>query len=108
MAPYRLKLQIGPRIPRISTRAEPLHEILRRTQQKVGSGPRVVFVLRAIEGPTLEQTAEALGLSVVTVKSRSFRARLQLRERLSKYFEQSREVATRFRIRVQAKLQRVE
>ena len=33
-----------------------------------------------------EETAEALGLSVPAVKSRLLRARLQLRERLSRYF----------------------
>jgi RNA polymerase sigma-70 factor, ECF subfamily len=66
-----------------------LREILRKTLQKLGPGLRVVFVLRDIEGFSLEQTAEALGLSVVTVKARSFRARLQLRERLSRYFKQA-------------------
>ena len=35
-----------------------------------------------------EETAEALGLSVPAVKSRLLRARLQLRERLSRYFRQ--------------------
>jgi RNA polymerase sigma-70 factor (ECF subfamily) len=64
-----------------------LREILRKTLQKLGLGLRVVFVLRDIEGLSLEQTAEALGLSVVAVKARSFRARLQLRERLSRYFK---------------------
>lgn len=72
-------------------RAGQLREILRNTLQKLGSGLRVVFVLRDIEGLSLEQTAEALGLSVVAVKARSFRARLQLRERLSKYFKQAEE-----------------
>jgi RNA polymerase sigma-70 factor, ECF subfamily len=64
-----------------------LREILRKTLQKLGPGLRVVFVLRDIEGLSLQQTADALGLSVVAVKARSFRARLQLRERLSRYFK---------------------
>lgn len=68
-----------------------LREILRKALQKLGPGLRVVFVLRDIEGFSLEQTAEALGLSVVAVKARSFRARLQLRERLSRYFKQAEE-----------------
>jgi RNA polymerase sigma-70 factor (ECF subfamily) len=34
-----------------------------------------------------EETAEMLGLSVPAVKSRLLRARLQLRERLAKYFK---------------------
>ena len=68
-----------------------LREILRKTLQKLGPGLRIVFVLRDIEGFSLEQTAEALGLSVVAVKARSFRARLQLRERLSRYFKPAEE-----------------
>jgi hypothetical protein len=46
-----------------------------------------------MEGLSLEQTAEALNLSLTAVKARSFRARLQLRERLSKYFKKTEEVA---------------
>jgi RNA polymerase sigma-70 factor (ECF subfamily) len=38
-----------------------------------------------------EETAEALGLSVPAVKSRLLRARLQLRERLSRYFRKPKE-----------------
>src|SRR2546426_11605170 len=67
-------------------RAAELREILRKTLQELGPGLRVVFVLRDIEGLSLEQTAEALDLSLSAVKARSWRARLQLRERLSKYF----------------------
>jgi len=71
--------------------ATQLREILRKTLQKLGPGLRIVFVLRDIEGFSLEQTAEALGLSVAAVKARSFRARLQLRERLSRYFKPAEE-----------------
>ncbi|MBZ5683123.1 MAG: sigma-70 family RNA polymerase sigma factor [Acidobacteriia bacterium] len=74
-------------------RAAQLREILRSTLQKLGPGLRVVFVLRDIEGFSLEQTAEALELSVAAVKARSFRARLQVRERLSKYFNKAEESA---------------
>jgi RNA polymerase sigma-70 factor (ECF subfamily) len=69
-----------------------LREILRKTLQKLGPGLRVVFVLRDIEGLSLQETSDALGLSVVAVKARSFRARLQLRERLSRYFKQVEEL----------------
>ena len=61
--------------------------------EELSQGLRVVFVLRDMEGLSLEQTAEALGLSLTAVKARSFRARLQLRERLSKYFKRTEEVA---------------
>ena len=63
-----------------------LADILRRTIQGLPRGFRVVFALRDIEGLSTEETAEALGLSVPAVKSRLLRARLQLRERLSRYF----------------------
>ncbi len=74
-------------------RATELREILRKTLQELGEGLRVVFVLRDIEGLSMAQTAEALGLSLTAVKARSFRARLQLRERLSKYFKKTEDSA---------------
>jgi RNA polymerase sigma-70 factor (ECF subfamily) len=48
---------------------------------------RTVFVLRDIEELSTEETAEALGLSVPAVKSRLLRARLQLREKLTRFFK---------------------
>jgi RNA polymerase sigma-70 factor (ECF subfamily) len=63
-----------------------LAEILRKTIQGLPLGFRVVFQLRDVDGLSTEETAETLGLSVPAVKSRLLRARLQLRERLSRYF----------------------
>ena len=74
-------------------RTAELREILRKTLLDLGAGLRIVFVLRDMEGLSLEQTAEALGLSVAAVKARSRRARLQLRERLSKHFNCAGELA---------------
>jgi RNA polymerase sigma-70 factor (ECF subfamily) len=65
---------------------EELREILSKTIQGLPSGFRTVFVLRDVEGLSTEETAEALDLSVPAVKSRLLRARLQLRDRLNKYF----------------------
>jgi RNA polymerase sigma-70 factor (ECF subfamily) len=48
---------------------------------------RSVFTLRDIDELSTEETAEALGLSVPAVKSRLLRARLQLREKLTRYFK---------------------
>ena len=59
---------------------------MRKTIQGLPQGFRVVFVLRDVEGLSTEETAETLGLSVPAVKSRLLRARLQLRERLTRYF----------------------
>src|SRR5437899_7676674 len=64
-----------------------LREILSKTIQGLPPGFRTVFVLRDVEGLSTEETADALDLSIPAVKSRLLRARLQLRERLSRYFQ---------------------
>jgi RNA polymerase sigma-70 factor (ECF subfamily) len=64
-----------------------LNDILGRTIQGLPTSFRTVFVLRDVEGLSTEETAEMLGLSVPAVKSRLLRARLQLRERLSRHFK---------------------
>jgi RNA polymerase sigma-70 factor, ECF subfamily len=63
-----------------------LREILSRTIQGLPPGFRTVFILRDVEGLSTEETAEALELSIPAVKSRLLRARLQLRERLNRFF----------------------
>ncbi len=68
-----------------------LGDILRKTIAGLPPGFRTVFTLRDIENLSTEETAEALGLSVPAVKSRLLRARLQLRERLSRYFRKKKE-----------------
>jgi RNA polymerase sigma-70 factor (ECF subfamily) len=45
---------------------------------------RVVFLLRDVEGMSVKETAESLGISEGNVKVRLLRARLQLRERLTR------------------------
>jgi RNA polymerase sigma-70 factor (ECF subfamily) len=52
---------------------------------------RTVFVLRDIEGLSTEETAAALEISEAAVKSRLLRARLTLRERLTKQFKRKGE-----------------
>jgi len=63
-----------------------LREILTKTIQGLPPGFRTVFILRDVEGLSTEETADALELSVPAVKSRLLRARLQLRERLNRFF----------------------
>lgn len=48
---------------------------------------KTVFTLRDVDGLSTEETAEVLDLSVPAVKSRLLRARLQLRDRLTKFFK---------------------
>jgi len=68
------------------TQAE-LRDILDRTIHGLPATFRTVFVLRDVEGLSTEETADALNLSIPAVKSRLLRARLQLRERLNKFFQ---------------------
>ena len=70
-----------------------LGKILEKTIKGLPPGFRVVFELRDVQGLSTEETAEALGLSVPAVKSRLLRARLQLRERLTRYFKRKRAAA---------------
>ena len=63
-----------------------LRDLLTRLLMDLRPALRVVFVMHDIEGQPLQETAEALALSVAAVKTRSLRARLYLRERLNAYF----------------------
>jgi RNA polymerase sigma-70 factor (ECF subfamily) len=71
--------------------ASELRDILVKTLRELQPSLRAVFVLRDIEGLSIDQTTEVLNLSQGTVKARLWRARLQLRERLSKYFNKRME-----------------
>ena len=71
-------------------RREELNDILARTIHGLPASFRTVFVLRDVEGLSTEETAEALALSVPAVKSRLLRARLQLRDRLSRFFQRQK------------------
>jgi RNA polymerase sigma-70 factor, ECF subfamily len=66
---------------------EELGGILQTAIQSLEPPYRSVFVLRDIDELSTEETADALGLSVPAVKSRLLRARLQLREKLTRYFK---------------------
>ena len=59
-----------------------LDKAIRQLPEKL----QVVFLLRDIEGLSIRETSEALGLTETAVKTRLLRARLNLREQLSTYF----------------------
>lgn len=65
---------------------EELSDILDGAVQSLKPSFRTVFVLRDIEELSTEDTAETLGISIPAVKSRLLRARLQLREKLTRHF----------------------
>ena len=52
----------------------------------VGEKYRVAFVLRDIQGLSTRETADILGITAEAVKVRLLRARLMLRERLTRLF----------------------
>jgi RNA polymerase sigma-70 factor (ECF subfamily) len=64
-----------------------LRGILDRTVQALPPIFRTVFILRDLDHLSTEETAQALDISVPAVKSRLLRARLQLREDLTRYFK---------------------
>jgi RNA polymerase sigma-70 factor (ECF subfamily) len=66
---------------------EELGELLDSAVKGLEPPYRSVFVLRDIEDLSTEETADALGLSIPAVKSRLLRARLQLREKLTRQFK---------------------
>src|SRR6201984_3267383 len=64
-------------------------ELRRHIQAAVDKLPEIyktVFLIRDVEGLSTEETAEALGISVPTVKTRLHRARMALREAIAGYF----------------------
>jgi RNA polymerase sigma-70 factor (ECF subfamily) len=67
--------------------ASELRHVLVRTVEELRPLLRTVFVLRDVEGLSIEQTARVLNLSQAAVKARLWRVRSQLRERLNNYFD---------------------
>lgn len=72
--------------PELRYSQEEIREILDRAIESLKPIFRTVFVLRDVEELSTEETAEVLGLSIAAVKSRLLRARLQLREKLTRVF----------------------
>jgi len=64
-----------------------LRQILDRSLQKLQPRLRVVFILRDIEGHSVNDTSVMLNLTPTAVRTRLSRARLHLREELSHYFK---------------------
>lgn len=60
-----------------------IQRLLDEALSKLDEKHRLVFLLRDVEGLSVKETADALGLSEANVKVRLLRARLQLREHLT-------------------------
>lgn len=61
-----------------------VQRLLRVALEQLDDKHRVVFLLRDVEGLSIRETAQALGLSEANAKVRLLRARLQLRELLTR------------------------
>lgn len=70
---------------------EELRRILEEAIEALPPLYRTVFVLRDVDELSTEETALALGISVPAVKSRLLRARLQLRDKLTRFFKRKQE-----------------
>jgi RNA polymerase sigma-70 factor, ECF subfamily len=78
------KVKSAERDPEAQTYDRELKMVLERAIDALPDNYRSVFVLRIVEGLHIEDTAEALGISVETVKTRLHRARAMLRKELER------------------------
>jgi len=69
--------------------AKELRQILENCLQKLQLRLRVVFILRDVEGHSISETLGILNLTATTVKTRLSRARLRLREELTRYLKKT-------------------
>ena len=82
---YREKLMAGSETaqPDAAVAREQLRRLLERAIASLPDAFRTVFVLREIEGLSVEDTAEALEIPQATVKTRLLRARRRLQQALA-------------------------
>jgi len=82
---YREALMRGSdgELPDAAVAREQLRKLLEHAVAELPDPFRAVFVLREIEGMSSEDTAEALGVPVATVKTRLFRSRRRLQRSLA-------------------------
>ena len=81
---YREKLMRGsePAAPDAAVARKQLRAMIEQAVAGLPSGFRMVFILREIEGMSIDETGEALGIPPATVKTRLLRARRRLQEAL--------------------------
>lgn len=65
---------------------EEARQVMEKAINKLPEAYRMVFILRDVEGLPAAEAADVLGLSIPAAKSRLHRARLFLRNHLSRYF----------------------
>lgn len=77
------------RRPDDELQSEELRTQLQKAINELPEIYRTVFLIRDVDGFSTEETAEALDISVPTVKTRLHRARIALREAIAKYFDKT-------------------
>jgi RNA polymerase sigma-70 factor (ECF subfamily) len=83
---YREKLMQGsmsPTLPDGAVARAEIREMLETAIARLPDPFRVVFMLREVEGLSVEEAADALGIAPATVKTRHFRARRRLQDDLA-------------------------
>ena len=81
------KSRFGKTTRKRSIRVKNCETILNKAVDSLKPSFRTVFVLRDIEELSQRKPLRRLGISIPAVKSRLLRARLQLREKLTRYFK---------------------
>ena len=82
--------------PEAATHSAELRKVLEKHIDQLPDAYRAVFMLRAVEELTVEETAAILGVPDATVRSRFFRARSLLREALAQKIDLACEDAFAF------------
>lgn len=72
--------------PERLVRRRETRDLIERALAELDEKHRLVFLLRDVEGLSVRETAEILGITEANVKVRLLRARLALRERLTRWF----------------------
>ena len=83
---YREKLMRGsmsPAAPDAALAREQIRHMLEEAIEQLPEPFRLVFVLREVEGLSIEEVAEAVAIPAATVKTRHLRAKRRLREALA-------------------------
>jgi RNA polymerase sigma-70 factor (ECF subfamily) len=75
-------------LPESELMSNEVWEYLDIAVDKLPNSLKVVFILRDIEGLSTRETAKVLDISEAATKTRLSRARLRLREELTKYFSE--------------------
>jgi RNA polymerase sigma-70 factor (ECF subfamily) len=70
-----------------------LKQVIEEAVYSLPSKYKLVFNLRDMEGFSTEETAEILGISIQSVKTRLHRARLYLREKISNHYKDEEDYA---------------